>query len=528
MNLNDDLLLLIFNTVATSKKDYVEKRQTTIRYASQVCRRWRELLLAASYIWGRLVWINLLQKSDWMEEVLERAKSTSFLSMTLDTSRVLRSGDKEHDFISLSLRILKDIDIWGLKLEELTILVARDYHRNNKNFYNSLCDQLQKPAKNLRTFTVYDPSSCLDHTKMLNLFNNIAPSLQNFSCTPHRCIPSQHSSSWLSHITTLRFCPSFMEDILDAVTWAQCLRILRIDTNACSTFSSRHNTDVEAMSSAVLQRLAMIKLRMWIGTFNALWSSRFISPVESYSVIYIDMDSEVASEEHDELERSKFLVALSNFFYHHEGITISNIHKYDLQWLLVSHKRRIQITVTGHPSHIPEPVYMRLVFHLGDGDPNNFKSFLTHSIAEYIHGTKDFYFTPMDCLHSGSEAFDFIVSSLDAVESLSLDTMSLVYYDRLEQKQGSQQPLLFPKLLTVCYMHYHSAPFKLDEDDVRRLRAFLLRREHAGRPVSATIDLVGSEIRDEIDKICRTLHGLSGLRITWRRDYTETPTLVEG
>lgn len=63
-----------------------------IRAASQVCRRWREILLASSWIWGRVVDLEIQnrlelllkpqprhgrRRADWMEEVVRRVGSAS-------------------------------------------------------------------------------------------------------------------------------------------------------------------------------------------------------------------------------------------------------------------------------------------------------------------------------------------------------------------------------------------------------------------------------------------------------------------
>ncbi|KAF4617377.1 hypothetical protein D9613_006216 [Agrocybe pediades] len=74
--LHDELLWMI---MLENTELYNEGRLTTARYASQVCRKWRQLMLDSPSIWGRLIDTLELQvtSSSWVQEVLIRFRNAA-------------------------------------------------------------------------------------------------------------------------------------------------------------------------------------------------------------------------------------------------------------------------------------------------------------------------------------------------------------------------------------------------------------------------------------------------------------------
>ncbi|KAF9546825.1 hypothetical protein CPC08DRAFT_715935 [Agrocybe pediades] len=501
MILNEDLLLLVFNTISKEPDVHIEHRQAAIRYASQVCQGWRNLILSASSIWGRLIWINPVQRLDWMQEVLERAETSSSLCATVELIGVSWGTQDGFVLSAFTLSALKKI--WE-RLEEVDIDTASDLTDYGRKIESGLWKQMETSAPNLRVFVFCD-STWMDRSPSANLFNNNAPRLQEF--TTHLLIAPQ-SASWFSHITTLYFIPESVEDICDAVLWAPCLRVLRLGEQLgeldLEIITPEDCDRVASLSSAILPRLARISdLQLSFDQFNALWSSRFVSPAESYTYIRVMMNDFEHDGEGQELKQAKLLGSLSNFFYHHAGITNSNIHNHDLQWHVEAGFNIITIEAQAHGT-VPE-LYMKLYFDLdGLHDSKEWLPFFARAITEYARSTTNFHLSilgiPGDFLRF--KVFDSLLFSLEAVKTTRLDMTNLQLYNEMEEKGRS----LFPNLQAIYYVLWR----KIHAIELIQLKAFLMRRVKAGRPVSS---INFEDPKNDDDKIYKALHDVSGLQI---------------
>lgn len=82
VTLNRDCFLIIFDILTNQlpRAEETDRPINVVRRASQVCRQWRELLLAESWIWGRLVDLDCrylpARRKKWLEEVVKRAGSS--------------------------------------------------------------------------------------------------------------------------------------------------------------------------------------------------------------------------------------------------------------------------------------------------------------------------------------------------------------------------------------------------------------------------------------------------------------------
>ncbi|KAF9536566.1 hypothetical protein CPC08DRAFT_717802 [Agrocybe pediades] len=395
MLLNDDILLLVFSTISNIRDVHVEHRQATIRCASPVCQRWRNLILVASYIWGKLLWVNSKQNMKWMADVLERAKRVTLVSMTLEPRLY---NDYVIPFFKFRIFVLRVLEDTWERLEELEINI-RDFNRSC-HVQKAIWQYAKTPAPKLRVFAL---SSGMDIVLQQTLFNNSAPLLQSFTCAN---LPPP-SSSWLSHITTLKFTPDTVNDILNAVSWVPYLQVLHLGSqgNKDHVYISLEDCErVASMSPTILVRLARVDmLFVSFDEFNPLFSSRYQSPAEAYSHIVIAFEEQAPPQ----FNYSGFRNSLSNFFYHHAGITTSNTQNYDLEWKVEADYAHIFVEVKA--CRVPE-LYMQLYFDFCfRTDPDEFRPFLARAIAEYARHTKKFYLSVVGNLkeYERLETFDF-------------------------------------------------------------------------------------------------------------------------
>ncbi|KAF9552503.1 hypothetical protein CPC08DRAFT_728584 [Agrocybe pediades] len=486
MHLNDDILLLVFETLATERNVDIGRRQAAIRYASHVCQRWRDLILSASYIWGRLVWVNRLQKPPWMREVFQRAKTASLFSVTLDGKRGgCRDSwmqEKDRPFNGLAITVLQNA--WS-RLEEVYISYWTDlYRRSGRDFHDYLWEQIRNPSPSLRSIVIHDWSEFMTKPLPVDSFNGSAPLLRELSCIPAR-LPGPNP--WLSRITTLEFTPRSLEDIINAVSWAHDLKILRLGEypHEHIFFRSEDYSKLELMSPIILPRLARIA---GLGCISI---------------------HETHITEGQDPGPSQFLTALFNFFYHHSGITTSNIHRYDWRWVVQADNTLLVIEARARSESHSE-LYMKLSFYCGhEGNYRIIMPFIARAIAEYARCTKYFQLNFVGNMigYIEERLFGSLLFSLTDVKSITVGYSPLGYYDELEDREGRE---MFTKLRTV-YFELHSGMY---DRTLRQAKAFLVRRVKSGRPVS-TVHFQSNLSSEDKSKILRALEDVRGLRIMW-------------
>ncbi|KAF4616791.1 hypothetical protein D9613_008254 [Agrocybe pediades] len=150
---------------------------------------------------------------------------------------------------------------------------------------------------------------------------------------------------------------------------------------------------------------------------------------------------------------------------------------------------------------------MKLFFECGLNDPDEFRPFLACAIAEYARHTKKFYLTIVGNRkeYQRLKIFDFLLSSLEDVESTTLAISNVVYFNAMEERTGQ---CLFTKLRAVSY----KSQYGLLEEELCDLKTFLMRRVRAGHPLS-TIDFQVPENNQA--EIFHALKEVPGLQITY-------------
>lgn len=167
--LSQDILWYIFSLNTFDDGDLLDSSHSidtenyflTARHTSQVCAKWRSIIVSSSYIWANIINLDHLnQKSHyWRNEILRRTGNCS-----LSIIATLRKGDLSSDFF-ISL-----IDLHWDRIRRLLLSVDSEYRNARDPTWNIL----QRPAPNMQLFSAHFPGNpvLLD-----TLFSNDAPSM---------------------------------------------------------------------------------------------------------------------------------------------------------------------------------------------------------------------------------------------------------------------------------------------------------------------------------------------------------------
>ncbi|KDR84479.1 hypothetical protein GALMADRAFT_237356 [Galerina marginata CBS 339.88] len=234
-SLPDELLCLIssINGDMFSNNDAL----TDTRYTSQVCHRWRQILLERPFIWGRLIDLNALckvtAKEEWGNEVLRRSQG-AFLWIRGSVMNKNRSR------VFFEHLIYKH---WP-QIQKLVVYVP-PFYLGYLNWQIIL-----QPAPGLETFQIqfYNPDSYggLDFRRIWRatseekrlfsrfpqdarpaLFSNNAPSLRKFLATQ---IYFSVSAPWLSNLRSVSFSsPITLHKTFQAIQQMPLLECLNVE-----------------------------------------------------------------------------------------------------------------------------------------------------------------------------------------------------------------------------------------------------------------------------------------------------------
>lgn len=173
--LPNEIIWEIFTLNTYSENSPGEKTLDHIRHASQVCRRWREILLDSPAIWGKCVNLDLLdQTSDsWRDLVLER---TGKSPLSITGGRI--AGLHSTHGISRFLKILLD-EHWA-RIQHLDLQMTM----SKPSDYAFLWKACSRPTDTLKVFSIhagYTETGSWNRPYDFQLFSAHAPSLVKLS-----------------------------------------------------------------------------------------------------------------------------------------------------------------------------------------------------------------------------------------------------------------------------------------------------------------------------------------------------------
>jgi len=489
LDLNNDLLWHIFMINATHASQTTHERLDTTRNTSQVCQRWRSLILGSPSIWGKLMIIHTNAEKEWMNEVLKRAKD-SLLWVDVYCS----STDSQ----PLPLLFMTICDEKWDRVEVLDIYTRPSETRGPDRATMLLWKLMGRPAPNLRSVTILNRGRNFDKELSKDIFANHAPRLESMTC---RLCRITHNFNWLSKITSLAFLPVSIDNLCDILTWTPQLKLLWLNANPdLSHMSEAQCHRLASMSSYILPRLAKICTRISLKAFEALWCTKSRSPIDPYSAHFID-----CSQAAPEIDEIQFYKAVENLFYYHRGIT-NDVD--DMQWKLVIHSdinppiASPLIDVTVKSPSLALVLRFRCT-HV----PSNTVLAILRSFIPHMTNTTDFLLFAMTSTEFPLEELAQSCRSMTKVVNISVSQESLEWYNHIERSEG----LLFPLLrqLDCC----HDAEL---DDYLENVAEFILRRKEAGWPLPT----VRISNFNDMRHICKVLSRFHGLRIIW--DFDET------
>ncbi|KDR68522.1 hypothetical protein GALMADRAFT_256750 [Galerina marginata CBS 339.88] len=187
---------------------------TIVRRSSQVCRKWRGVILESSSLWGKVVDMSLLcglARGHWLNEVIRRS-GQQFLHVTTDNAGVSSRLP--------ALIVLLD-DHWE-RIRSLNVTMVVGYSAGML-VREEVSRILRRPTEVLQSFRVEIKIDGLQIANFLvdvPLFANSAPCLTAFS-SGHLFLGQHTPNSWLSQLQTL-----FLSSGLPTYTLQQILQAL--------------------------------------------------------------------------------------------------------------------------------------------------------------------------------------------------------------------------------------------------------------------------------------------------------------
>ncbi|KDR69387.1 hypothetical protein GALMADRAFT_160420 [Galerina marginata CBS 339.88] len=189
------------------------------RYSSQVCYRWRKLIIGFSSIWAGLIDLDLLNAQaheNWMNEVMRRT-GQSLLSVIGYKELGPHPGAKK-----LFISLLTD-HWWRVRKFKVAVLPSK--------FDSSLWDSLwTTPSPHLEEFSLEEFSRFNlfpSEPRSDALFADHAPSLRNFRCTN---IGFNYRASWIPQLRSLTIqAPLNVQTALDVLSRTRNLEELKFE-----------------------------------------------------------------------------------------------------------------------------------------------------------------------------------------------------------------------------------------------------------------------------------------------------------
>ncbi len=286
--LSHDILIYIF----TLNADMFSDKHTlhTTRITSQVCHEWRNLLLGASFLWARLIDLDLLHDDwfhVWRNELILRSRAAPLWIKLESDGNLHREPSGPPPII--------------VRVESIAHFIFRitsdNWHRIQKLVLkgkywnvNITISTLRSPAPYMQTLVIPIETMIVqtkesgENNSLTSIFADHAPFLRILSLRENTGI-FNYQASWLCQLHTLHLDGEYdVHDVLSVLSATHNLRELRLilDDNSDTTLP---------IPTVYLPRLQCLQLRSDIPHHDATFLNHIEIPIDCLLVIYSDYSS---------------------------------------------------------------------------------------------------------------------------------------------------------------------------------------------------------------------------------------------
>jgi hypothetical protein len=502
LKLHDDLFWSIFNwnaNMAEDKSIFLSEPRalTTTHQSSQVCQRWRRIILYASSLWGNLLDLDMLSmgNDEWRDEILRRT-GVSLLSVRSTLRPLAGSKSSREFFYSLFEKNWDRIRTLYIS-QNLINLVFDGYAKLDETRWSRI---LSSPAKNMESFRflvnpqAFPPdSSPILKSNSAGLFNNSAPMLTEFEISTIHC-----STTFFPHLRAFSADSVFGFDVgqfLDALRHMNLLESLKLTHFLVSP--SKQRIDSES-TSVLLPRLMDIHLE---GPLDCATLLDNIQPAVGCTFKLVITDE---SPKESELMRTAYRVVFwyaQSYCMTYPTSSLSvNLSDFSVTIIAIPYNgcKSSQFTIPLPKSDAGVYEYLLLL----NSFPISAFPLITHLRLDVPYQYEAF-------------CFKSLLSSFSSVEELKCTEQTLEKLDRISATEHFFPQLKILKLTRLNYHHNLFAPAganePLDECELPPFFKFLSKRWENERPIEI-LDLN----RDYIShpRILRLLDRFSGLKLT--------------
>ena len=500
-SLNHDILIYIFTLNADMFADKYALYTTHI--TSHVCRQWRNLLLDASYLWARLIDLDLLcndWQHVWRNEIIRRSEDAP-LWIRFESERI--PYRKNHGTISVQTEYISEFfcrivkDNWD-RIQKL-VICREDWNSviNSLLCYPAPCLQnLTAPLKNkIALAETEEPGEDGSNTP---LFSDHAPFLRVLSL---RGYVVDYQASWINQLHTLDLLGEYdVRDILAVLSATHSIRQVRIELHGQRDMTS-------PIPNVSLPSLERLELHFGLHHLGVTFLNCIDIPINCSLVVY------AIYLRRPPTTSTEYLPLIHAFTRYAQRLLQS--HQSNIITLNYARSRQISLKCTTI-----SPVDCSVWIHIlipEDIRSSIFEIVLTNLTCPELSSVSEVQISgwgnSVD-LHSARNWVFF--EGLTSLHTLCCDSRLLTYLTRTQEDTNTadQRSIALPSLSILNLKLYDSSLDNITVDN--ETAAFFLSRLGNGYPLpTLNLSLEYSDIcgtRPNLD----SLDGVKGLKVTYK------------
>lgn len=497
----EEILWLIF-MINTEQSTTAPLPLDTTRRSSQVCRRWRSVLLGTSSIWGRLMdWRSLNQEADeWRNEVLRRSGTSLLWIKHPDVP----SGKRPRGCGWKLSRLPKPANEYTLLFFQTLIMENWERIENFSSFLvqgkldMDIQAVVQRKAPNLQTFTL--PLLGIGNTESYqgSMFSNHAPRLRSFCSMKTHC---NLNIAWMSNIRNLSLGGKFNnQEICIVLAHMPCLESLTLRPHQVI-----HDYCSPPIHLPILHTLVLQKCMIYVRDI--------IIPAPTTLILS-------GTETYGQESYRKYIVSM---LHNHLSVILpKSIHlRYDFYTFRISNE--------PHPPHDPLGDYFDV--SISRSSSSDDLEGLVDTLASPYFSTvttlniqcDDLKNRPQPCHH----AFKRFLAHYSSVETLGIHERDIYILLQHVMTNSESEPLLFPMLRILVVIGFDFSRVYGGEYNhgpaSGSIERFLKLRKNLGISIQVmTVDLttpIHSFKPPSARSLDPALDDFVGMKVIWKWDY---------